>query len=162
MIGEIIIKYWLEFLLGLISSGLIALSSHFYRLYKKERKKKTFESEEHLISEVKIILDDRDKNLVKLIREEERASQQADILAKEEMKQIQGELAILKEGMLSIQGKQFKDECRALLEDNHHITLKEFENISNEHRVYNALEGNHEGDDLFKLVATKYHSLITK
>lgn len=162
MIGEIIVKYWLEFLLGLISSGLIALSGYFYKLYKKEKEKKKSESETHLINEVKTLMSDHDKDIIKLIREEELASQKADSQAEEKMKQIQSELAILKDGVLSIQGKQFKDECKALLIDNHHITLEEYQNISKEHRTYNALKGNHEGDELFKLVEVKYHSELSK
>jgi hypothetical protein len=34
---DIIAKYWLQFVLGLIASGLTALCTYFYRLYKKER-----------------------------------------------------------------------------------------------------------------------------
>ena len=60
--------------------------------------------------------------------------------------------------MLSVQGKQFKDECHLLLNDSHHITLDEYQNISNEHKVYNSLGGNHEGDELFRLVGVKYHA----
>lgn len=60
--------------------------------------------------------------------------------------------------MLSIQSKQFKDECRMLLKEGHSISLQEYENITNEHRIYNALNGNHEGDSLYGLVKEKYEA----
>lgn len=95
---------------------------------------------------------------MKVIREEEVASERADSQMEAQMKQIQTDLAILTEGMLSIQGKQFKDECRALLKEDHTITLQEYEGITNEHRIYNTLHGNHEGDSLFSLVKVKYEA----
>jgi len=45
-----------------------------------------------------------------------------------------------------------------LLKDDHIITLQEYENISNEHRIYNSLKGNHEGDALYSLVKVKYEA----
>lgn len=159
---EMIVNYWLEFLLGIISSGLIALCTYLYKLYKKEKKRKKTENDQFIINEVKNIMNDHDKDILKLIRQEELASSKADAQAEEKMKQIQNELGILKQGMLSVQGKQFKDECRMLLKEDHHITLEEYENISREHKVYNSLEGNHEGDELFRLVGVKYNSQIAK
>ena len=159
---DMIVNYWLEFLLGLISSGLIALCTYLYKLYKNEKKRKRSASDDRIINEVKTIVQDHDRDIMKLIQKEELASQKADSVAEEKMRQIQANLTILTEGMLSIQGKQFKDECRALLADGHHITLAEYENASNEHRIYNSLKGNHEGDELFRLVGVKYHSEISK
>lgn len=45
-----------------------------------------------------------------------------------------------------------------LLKEDHVITLQEFENITNEHRIYNTLKGNHEGDSLYSLVKVKYEA----
>jgi hypothetical protein len=63
---------------------------------------------------------------------------------------------VLKGGILSIQGRGFKDDCRKLLEDGHVITLNEFEALDAEHNIYKSLGGNSHGDALFDLVKVKY------
>lgn len=158
MVWEIIVKYWLQFFLGLISSGLTFLCTYFYRLYKKEKNLKQTETEERFIREVRELISDNNKSIMKIVRDEEIASEKADKQTNEQMKLIQDNLAILTEGMLSIQGRQFKEECRNLLKENHVISLQEYENISNEHRIYNILKGNHEGDSLYGLVKVKYQA----
>lgn len=158
MIWEIIVKYWLQFFLGILASGLTFVAGYFYKLYKKEKQSKKDQMEERFISEVKELIGDNNKSILKLVRDEEVASAKADAQMECQMTEIQNNLAILTEGMLSIQGKQFKDECRALLKDDHVITLQEYENISNEHRIYNTLKGNHEGDALYSLVKVKYEA----
>ena len=35
---EFIIKYWVEFLFGIIATGAVALAKRFYSLYKNEKK----------------------------------------------------------------------------------------------------------------------------
>jgi len=73
---------------------------------------------------------------------------------------IHNEIDIIKEGMLSVQGRTFKAECRKLLQDDHIITLNEYETIMAEHLTYNKLGGNHEGDGLFSLVEAKYQNQL--
>ena len=158
MIWEFIVKYWLQFFLGLLASGLTIVASYFYKLYKKEKQATKNEAEDRLIKEVKELINDNKKSIIKLVRDEEIASANADAQMESQMTKIQSDLAVLTEGMLSIQGKQFKDECRALLKEEHVITLQEFENITNEHRIYNTLKGNHEGDSLYSLVKVKYEA----
>lgn len=63
---------------------------------------------------------------------------------------------VLKGGILSIQGRGFKHDCRKLLEDGHIITLNEFEALGAEHNIYKSLGGNSHGDALFDLVKVKY------
>ena len=66
------------------------------------------------------------------------------------------EMKSIKQGMLSVQGRNFKSDCRALLADEHVISLMEYENITADHETYNSLGGNHEGDALYDLVNAKY------
>lgn len=73
---------------------------------------------------------------------------------------IHNEIDAIRSGMLSIQGRAFKAECRRLLEEDHIITLNEYEALLAEHIVYNGLGGNHEGDGLFSMVETKYQNSI--
>lgn len=160
--AEFIVNYWLQFLLGILASGLTGLCTYFYHLYKKERKRKKDEVEEKFVNDVKELIADNNKSIMKVIREEEKASKEADEAMSKQMENIQQNLTILTEGMLSVQGKQFKEECRKLLAEDHTITLHEFEHIQEEHRTYNALNGNHEGDSLFSLVKVKYEAGLAK
>lgn len=72
------------------------------------------------------------------------------------------ELKDLKSGVLSVHRKTFMEECRKLIDKDHDITLKEFEDITSEHRIYNSLGGNHEGDSLYQLVKVKYENSLTQ
>lgn len=158
---EFIIQYWLQFLLGVIASGLTILCTRLYYLWKKERRAQRREVEGRIISAVQTLIEDNDKEIMKIIREEEKASAKADEQLEVQMTQIQKDLSVLTEGMLSIQGRQFKEDCRQLLEEDHVISLEEYENISHEHDVYNQLRGNHEGDNLFGLVKVKYEASLS-
>lgn len=72
------------------------------------------------------------------------------------VQQTNQQIEVIKDGMLSIQGKTFKQDCRKLLAEDHKISLEEYENLTIDHDVYNKLGGNHEGDSLYDLVTTKY------
>ena len=61
----------------------------------------------------------------------------------------------MRSGLLSIQGRDFKRHCRELLDDEHEITLDEWEQIDADHEAYNGLGGNHKGDQLYELVKKK-------
>ena len=90
-------------------------------------------------------------NLLNVVKESEERSLAED-------KIIHSEIDVIKSGMLSLEGRTFKEDCRKLLQDDHRITLAEFEAISAEHIVYNNLGGNHEGDGLFSMVVAKYQN----
>lgn len=78
----------------------------------------------------------------------------------DEDKRIHHEIDIIKDGMLSVEGRAFRNECRRLLEKGHVITLNEYEAILAEHVTYNNLGGNHEGDGLFSMVQVKYQNQL--
>lgn len=128
----------------------------------KQRKKRTEDRQEQMNREIaeniKTILDDYQRSILKIIQEDEDKAAAENKAIHAQIVNNQNNLTALTEGILSIQGRQFKEECRALLENDHEITLKEFEYITNEHRIYNALRGNHDGDDLYNLVETKYRA----
>ena len=88
-------------------------------------------------------------NLISVVKESEEKSMEEDRI-------IHKEIDIIKEGMLSVEGRSFRTECRKLLEPDHIITLNEYETILSEHITYNKLGGNHEGDGLFSMVQAKY------
>lgn len=128
----------------------------------KQRKKRTEDRQEQMNREIaeniKTILDDYQRSILKIIQKDEDKAAAENRAIHAQIVNNQNNLTALTEGILSIQGRQFKEECRALLENDHEITLKEFEHITNEHRIYNALHGNHDGDDLYNLVEIKYRA----
>ena len=78
-----------------------------------------------------------------------------------QISEMSSELGFLKAGLLSIQGKEFRENCRKLLADDHEITLDEWEDIDADHEAYNGLGGNHKGDHLYELVKKKAERTLT-
>lgn len=71
------------------------------------------------------------------------------------LQDINNAIKTITQGLLSVQRRSFKEDCEHLLDPEHVITLDEFQQITNDHDTYNALGGNHTGDQLFKLVEEK-------
>ncbi len=92
-------------------------------------------------------------NLIEVVKESDEKSMEEDRV-------IHHEIDIIKDGMLSVEGRAFRNECKRLLEDDHIITLNEYLAVVNEHGVYNNLGGNHEGDLLFSAVKAKYEKSL--
>lgn len=82
-------------------------------------------------------------------------SQKDDETLQSEINDITGVLKGLKRGLLSVQGRQFKSDCRKLLKEDHIISFEEFQQINEDHEAYHELGGNHNGDALFELVKKK-------
>jgi len=90
-------------------------------------------------------------NLIDVVKESDERSHQEDLI-------IHKEIDVIKDGMLSIEGRAFRNECRKLLEEDHTVTFDEYTALLAEHTTYNNLGGNHEGDRLFSLVEIKYQN----
>ena len=58
-------------------------------------------------------------------------------------------------------GSNFKRRCEAFLQPEHEISLQEFNELQEDHEAYNALGGNHIGDQLFDLVCEKYSHTVS-
>lgn len=89
------------------------------------------------------------------INREHENSQQDDEALHTEMNTLSVVLNSLKKGLLSVQGRQFKADCKKLLATEHIITIEEYQQITEDHQAYHALGGNHNGDALFELVKKK-------
>lgn len=61
---------------------------------------------------------------------------------------------VITNGILSIQGKQFRDMCEELLSQDY-ISIEEYEDFEDEYAVYKSLGGNHRGDSLHARVVAK-------
>lgn len=127
---EFIIQYWLNFLLTAIAGGLGFICRRIWKMYQNEKDQQETEKDKQLREDLKETIHSGDKEL-------------------------QDQIDILKKGILSIQGSIFKQECRALLREDHEITLEEFEQLQEDHNIYNSLGGNHDGDALFNMVQGK-------
>lgn len=90
----------------------------------------------------------------------EKALKEEDDKIYQSIDNLKGDMGILKNGILSIQGRGFKHDCRKLLEEGHIITLNEYEAIGAEHNIYKTLGGNSHGDALFELVKVKYAAQV--
>lgn len=75
---------------------------------------------------------------------------------KEGIKEIQTINDTLLKAVLDVQRKQFKTDCRYLLETNVPISFEQFENLHDEFEIYKSLGGNGPGETLFSLVQDKY------
>lgn len=144
MLLQWIAKYWVDFLLGLIATGLGVACRKIYTLYKNEKThQKTKEQKEFY------------QGLQDLITKSSQEAQQDKI-------ELQEQINIVKNGVLSIQKKNFKENCKELLDENHEITLEEFEALQQDYHIYKNLGGNHEGDTFYKMVVTKATENLAK
>ena len=95
------------------------------------------------------------QNLLKIVENDRHERIEAD-------ERIEGAITNMQDGMLAIQGRNFKNDCHKLLKPDHVIFYKEYEQLVSDHTVYNKLGGNHEGDELFEMVKAKYKNTIGK
>ena len=153
---DFIVKYWVEVLFGLICGGIAFTVRHHVKLIIADKKR----HEDDMLKAIDVKFDEQREgmkqqmsecyaNLIQVVQESEERSMEED-------RKIHHEIDIIKDGMLSVEGRAFRNECRRLLEEGHIITFNEYEAILAEHVTYNNLGGNHEGDGLFSMVEARY------
>ena len=130
---EFILKYWIEVLFG----AVIAIGGYMVKRTLKSYRQERIEEKNAFLESIK----------KEISAEFERSNGRETELA--------GEIKTLKAGLLSIQGRAFKNNCKRLLDPDHEISLEEYEEITKDHDAYNSLGGNHNGDELFILVRKK-------
>ena len=130
---EFILKYWIEVLFG----AVIAIGGYMVKRTLKSYRQERLEEKNAFLESIK----------KEISAEFERSNTRETELA--------GEIKTLKAGLLSIQGRAFKNNCKRLLDPDHEISLEEYEEITKDHDAYNSLGGNHNGDELFILVRKK-------
>lgn len=176
-IGSIVLKYWVEFILGLIVAGGGFLIKRYLRLEKEERQREQKEyfdkmlekiqsENQHVLKSLEKEHDKMNQNsedkyneintkvdkALEAGREESKAD---DAILEKEISAMKKNITALTAGILSMQGKEFINNCRKLLAEDHIITLDEWEELDIDHTAYNGLGGNHKGDHLFSLVKKK-------
>lgn len=148
---EFIAKYWLEVIFSLIIGILSYLARYFYKLYRKEQEAQKKELLDSIKEELK------NYNEEQLIQQRLVLSSEDDKL-QEAIKQVESSNSKLLSAVLEVQGKQFKNDCRQLLESKAGITYEQFDHLHAEFEIYKSLGGNGTGETLFDLVSSKYES----
>lgn len=183
-IGSIVLKYWVELILGLIVTGGGFVIKRYLRLEKEERQR---EQKEYFDNVLKKIQTENQHVLKSLEKEHDKMNQNSedkydeintkvdkaleagreesksdDAVLEKEISALEKNITALTAGVLSIQGKEFRNNCRKLLAEDHVITLDEWEELDKDHMAYNGLGGNHKGDHLFSLVKKKVEAGFAK
>ena len=150
---DFIIKYWVQWAFGVLALLIGFGAKHTIKVYKDYFIQKDKERAADLRNDVKkeIVreVDKKIENLAKVNKQ-----QNADI---EALYNAQENLTM---GVLSLQGKQYRDFCRTLLMSEHEITIDEYEQEEDDYQAYKGLGGNHKGDTLHASVVKKYEAQL--
>lgn len=130
---EFIVKYWLEVVFGLAVAVLTYFVKHYHSLWVEAK-------------------DNKQKELLDQVKEDLKGYFQETIA------KIDSSNRALLKAVFEVQQKQFKSDCKYLLEDTNNITFEQFENLHDEYNIYKSLGGNGSGSTLFDLVQEKYSS----
>lgn len=147
---DFVIKYWVQFLFGLAAACFTFMIKQYYKMKDKIKEQELEEMKNNLCASMK-------ESVYAKIAEEHEESAKADIAIRADLEIVHNSMENLSRGVLSLQGKEFKSECRRLLDPEHEITVEEYEQLVDEHQTYNGLGGNHRGDALFKSVMKKWN-----
>lgn len=170
---DFIIKYWTEFLFGIVAAGILAGGRYIWTLFKNRLKDGLEEQITSITDVITKRMSETDEKLeakntsltqqigelqadMKIMQQEIQKNKNDENLIEKKIDILEDNLNTLKGGILSLQRKDFKEECRKLLNQKEAITYEQYTMLQHEHTVYNSLGGNHEGDQLFKLVSMRY------
>lgn len=153
---DFVIKYWLEVAFGLICGALAWFVKKYMKLYNESKNA----HEASIISTIKEEMDNQyQKTQSQIDNSYQRLEDKINDFVQQsetEDEKIYQKIENLQGGMLSLQGQQFKNSCHKLLDKKEPITFLEYDKLMIEHKIYNKLGGNHDGDELFHLVSLKY------
>lgn len=147
-LAEWILKYWVEILFSAIVGTITLLYKRFLGIHKKEQAEGRRKFKDEIKQEVK-------ESIKAEFQEEFEKNAARDQQIATTLTNIDSSIKVITQGLLSVQRRTFKEDCERLLDPNHIITLDEYQQITNDHDIYNALGGNHNGDQLFALIEEK-------
>lgn len=167
MVWNFIITYWLEFLFTAMAGAITASFLYAKRNYKKGLQATKREEKDQFVEEIKVLineqktdiknqLDKQGKDLSKQLQDQKTSFDKQLGAMASRLDDLEQRFTVLNNGVLSIQKREFMADCHYLLQDGHVITLDEFDALTKEHKIYNALGGNSDGDTYFNLVKEKY------
>ncbi len=150
---EIFVKYWLQWIFGVIAIGITLWAKHIIKLEKDSVNKAKAERMKEMRAEIVDALTEK-------INKVEEKSDYNDKVIREDLEVLSNDIGNLTVGLLSLQGKQFRDECISLLDPDHTINVDEYEQFEEDYSAYKSLGGNHTGDALRKRVIEKFNNQI--
>lgn len=170
---DFFVKYWTEFLFGIVAAGILAGGRYIWTLFKNRLRDSLEEQITSITDVIAKRMSETDEKLeakntsltqqigalqadMKIMRQEIQTNKNDENLIEKKIDTLEDNLNTLKDGILSLQRKEFKEECRRLLNQEEAITYEQYTILQREHTVYNSLGGNHEGDQLFKLASMRY------
>lgn len=173
---DFIIEYWTEFLFGIVAAGILAGGKYIWTLFKNRLKDSLEEQITSITDVITKRMSETDEKLeakntsltqqigelqadMKTMQQEIQINKNDENLIEKKIDTLEDNLNTLKGGILSLQRKEFKEECRRLLNQEEAITYEQYTMLQREHTIYNSLGGNHEGDQLFKLVSMRYANI---
>ena len=113
------------------------------------------------ITEVKESSSQKENKLYQKINTMRDDLTQKDNTICEDLSSIHTKINAIENGILSIQGKQFREFCKELLKKET-ISIEEYEDFEEEYEVYKGLKGNHKGDVLHDRVVDKFKKQTEK
>ena len=160
-----IAQYWVSWVCALVAGGVIFFAKRYISMEKQAAEEKWKDKEQNMcnkiisnfdekISEIKTVSDDKESQLYKNVQAVQNNLEKSDKIIFDDLSNIHGEVDIIESGILSIQGKQFREMCEDLLKQDY-ITIEEYEEFEEEYAVYKSLGGNHRGDSLHARVVAK-------
>lgn len=156
---EFILKYWVEVVFGLIVSGLSFACRRYWKLWRAEQQYQKTEEQKAFYNDILEKIDERFEKMNERFEEMNNRITALDNKVEKNVQTSDAQQEILKEGLLSIQGNNFKRQCKALLEPTHKITETEWLQHQIDFEAYERLGGNDDGHDLHNAVAHKYYNM---
>ena len=124
---EFIAKYWLEVIFSLVCGGIAWTAKYLIKTLKEERKRQNTELLNNMDTNLKqhsvqmqSDMKECSNKLLEIVEKKNEELLKADA-------QIHKEIDGLRDGILSIQGRDFKEDCHILLQEGHIITANEYE-----------------------------------
>ena len=147
---EFILKYWVDFLFGIMAAWALGKIKHYQDLEKKDREDTHNQMEARIMKKV-------EEKLETLLNQ----SNAGDNNLKADIDGLNTKIDSMIQAILSMQGKGFIQLCQRLLKPGHIITTEEYEQCIQDHDAYNGIGGNHRGDLLFDAVSQKYRTSVS-
>lgn len=144
---EWIARYWVNWVCALVAGGVVLFAKHYIKIQKQALEVKWQEKEKNMCGKIICTFEDK-------IAEVEIKTATEDKILHQGLDDISQQVDILGSGILSIQGRQFREMCEDLLKQEY-ITVEEYEEFEEEYNVYKSLGGNHRGDSLHARVVAK-------
>ena len=160
-----VIQYWVQVLFGVIATGFGLLAKKFWKMYQNEKARDVEKTMAECYSKVREeidgvhgLVDKRDEYLHESINRVQENSVEHDKRIEEDLRNLSTYIEVLKDGVLSVQGAHFRQQCKQLLDEDKIISVDVFEQLTYDHNIYNKLGGNHLGDALYTAVEAKFKS----